>query len=89
MKCKLSISESSSSSTIEKLKSELSSTSVEAETASNRMRALEKQNGTLKKELRAALSSAKSNSSSMARSQSINSIESIEKDKVTSQVIIF
>ena len=89
MKCKLSILESSSSSTIEKLKSELSSTSVEAETASNRMRALEKQNGTLKKELRAALSSAKSNSSSMARSQSINSIESIEKDKVTSQVIIF
>lgn len=77
--------ESSSSSTIEKLKSELSSTSVEAETASNRMRALEKQNGTLKKELRAALCSAKSNSSSMARSQSINSIESIEKDKVTSQ----
>ena len=89
MKWKLSILESSSSSTIEKLKSELSSTSVEAETASNRMRALEKQNGTLKKELRAALSSAKSNSSSMARSQSINSIESIEKDKVTSQVIIF
>jgi len=77
--------ESSSSSTIEKLKSELSSTSVEAETASNRMRALEKQNGTLKKELRAALSSAKSNSGSMARSQSINSIESIEKDKVISQ----
>ena len=82
MKLSKTFSEKCSSEEIEKLKFELSSTSGEAENASNRMRALEKQNATLKKELRTALQSAKS----MPRSQSSNSIESIGKEKVTSQV---
>merc|ERR1712106_878563 len=75
----------STSAHITELGDKLDNSSVEAENASNRARALEKQNATLKKELRTALSSPAAKSSSMGRSQSINSIESIGKDKTTSQ----
>ena len=78
--------ETSTSAKITELGDKLDNSSVEAENASNRARALEKQNATLKKELRTALSSPAAKSSSMGRSQSINSIESIGKDKTTSQV---
>ena len=50
---------------------------VEFENSSNRLKALEKQNATLKKELRAALQSVKQGGISMPRSQSINSIDSM------------
>lgn len=62
---------------IDTLKVSLSEIQVEFENSSNRLKALEKQNATLKKELRAALQSVNQGGISMPRSQSINSIDSM------------
>ena len=64
---------------ISSLQSELSDLKKDFENASNRSRALEKQNGTLKKELRSALASSGSKSG-MTRTQVKNFDKVIKYD---------
>merc|ERR1712131_311828 len=71
---------------ISTLRKDLEEVKKEFENASNRSRALEKQNGTLKKELRSALANApNSKSCGLTRTQSINSIDSIENQSASRQ----
>jgi hypothetical protein len=66
------------------LQESLGATQVEFENSSNRQKALEKQNATLKRELRVALQNAKNGNVAMGRSQSINSIDSVGENQTGS-----